>query len=251
MLLPPDAASVELAPVAWRADGGPAEQLALRAVDAEGHTLQQGTLDFAAGANRTTTAMAMPAELRNRVARIDIENEATAGAVVLLDARWQRRPVGLVTASGGGATSPLLDDLYYVERAMTPFAEVRRGTVSELLKRDLSMIVLPDAGLLSDEDTIAVRSWVEAGGMLLRLAGPRLARNPDSLMPVEVRGGGRTLGGAMSWNQPMALAPMPDEGPFAGLAIPTMSASTPRSWPSPRSTSTARPGPGSPMARRW
>lgn len=220
VLLPPDPAAIDLVAAAWRATGGPAEQIALRAADAEGHGLQQGTLSFAAGANRGTVAMPMPAELRNRVARLDITGEATAAAVIMLDARWQRRPVGLVTADSGGATSPLLDDLYYVERAMTPFAEVRRGTVSELLKRDLSMVVLPDAGLLSDEDTIAIRSWVEAGGMLLRLAGPRLARNPDSLLPVEVRGGGRTLGGAMSWGQPMALAPMPDSGPFTGLAIP-------------------------------
>jgi hypothetical protein len=220
VLLPPDAASVDLTPVLRRAAGGGADQVAVRALDAQGRTLQRVQVSLAAGQARTAVRMAMPSELRNRVARIDIENEATAGAVALLDARWQRRPVGLVTAGAGGAASPLLDDLYYVDRAMAPFAEIRRGTIDELLKRDLSMVVLPDAGTLSDEETQAVRKWVEAGGMLLRLAGPRLARSPDDLLPVQLRGGGRSLGGAMSWTQPMALAPMPDRGPFAGLAIP-------------------------------
>ena len=92
--LPPDAASVELAPVAWRADGGPAEQLALRAVDAEGHTLQQGTLDFAAGANRTTTAMAMPASCATG-------RRGSTSRMRRPQARWScSMPVGSAVRSG-------------------------------------------------------------------------------------------------------------------------------------------------------
>ena len=220
VMLPPDPAIVDLTPRIRRAAGGPVETIGLRAADGSGRSLAQASIDFAAGQDRGTARMAMPTELRNRVARIDIEGETTAGAVALLDARWQRRPVGLVAIGSDGANSPLLDDLYYVERAMNPFAEIRRGTIEDLLKRDLSLIVLPDAGTLSDDQEHALRTWVEAGGTLLRLAGPRLARNPDQLLPVTLRGGGRTLGGTMSWTQPMSLAPMPDTGPFAGLAVP-------------------------------
>jgi hypothetical protein len=220
VMLPPDPASVDLAPGIRRADTGRAETVGLRAADSAGRSLAQVEIAFAAGQDHGAARMDMPTELRNRVARIDIDGEATAGAVALLDARWQRRPVGLVSVTSGGTASPLLDDLYYVERAMTPFAEIRRGTVEDLLKRDLSLIVLPDAGTLSDAQEQSLRAWVEAGGTLLRLAGPRLARTPDQLLPVTLRGGGRTLGGAMSWTQPMTLAPMPDTGPFAGLAVP-------------------------------
>jgi hypothetical protein len=220
ILIPPDGAGADLVPAVRRADAGSAERIALRALDAEGHTLLRQTVDLPVGKQRADARLTMPTELRNRVTRIDIENETTAAAAALLDARWQRRPVGLIAATAAGNTSPLLDDLYYVERAMAPFAEIRRGRIDELLKRDLSLAVLPDAGSLSEDETQALRGWVQSGGMLLRLAGPRLARNPDPLLPVQLRDGGRTLGGAMSWTQPAALAPMPDTGPFAGLAIP-------------------------------
>src|SRR6185436_13113456 len=37
---------------------------------------------------------------------------------------------------------------------------------------------------------------------------------------VRVRRGGRTIGGALSWEKPAKLAPFAPESPFAGLAIP-------------------------------
>jgi hypothetical protein len=39
-------------------------------------------------------------------------------------------------------------------------------------------------------------------------------------MPVRLRAGGRTVGGAMSWGEPKSLAPFPDGSPFQGLDIP-------------------------------
>jgi hypothetical protein len=62
--------------------------------------------------------------------------------------------------------------------------------------------------------------------MLLRFAGPRLAasdqgRNQiDPLLPVRLRSGGRSVGGAMSWGEPKTLAPFSTESPFFGLPIP-------------------------------
>jgi hypothetical protein len=60
----------------------------------------------------------------------------------------------------------------------------------------------------------------------LRFAGPRLAASDvsrteeDPLMPVRLREGGRTVGGAMSWGEPKALAPFAEGSPFFGLAPP-------------------------------
>ncbi len=219
LLLPPRADAADLTPRVRRAVSGSAETVAVRAADAAGRTLARDVLAMPAGVAEAELRLPMPAELRNRVARLEIEGEGTAGAVALLDGRWKRRPVGLVD-DGGGSASPLLDDLYYSDRALAPMAEIRRGRVTDLLQRELSLIVVPDQGGLPDADRQALWSWIDKGGVVVRLAGPKLAHNPDDLLPVRLRGGGRTFGGAMSWTQPMALAPLPDHGPFAGLAVP-------------------------------
>ena len=197
------------------------ETVSVRAADGAGRTLARETVAWEAGRADAEIRLPMPTELRNRVARLEIEGEATAGATVLLDDSLKRRPVGLVDEGTGSEASPLLDDLFYTERALAPFAEVRRGRASELLKRELSVAVLPDTGSLADNEMQALKGWIERGGVLLRFAGPKLAGNPDALLPVRLRGGGRTLGGTMSWTQPMMLAPLPASGPFAGLAVPT------------------------------
>jgi hypothetical protein len=62
--------------------------------------------------------------------------------------------------------------------------------------------------------------WVKKGGVLVRFAGPRLEKGGDDLLPVALRLGGRTLGGALSWSSPQALAPFGDDGLFAGLPVP-------------------------------
>ena len=56
--------------------------------------------------------------------------------------------------------------------------------------------------------------------MLIRFAGPRLEEGGDDLLPVDLRNGGRSLGGALSWSTPQPLAPFEAGSPFAGLAIP-------------------------------
>ena len=52
--------------------------------------------------------------------------------------------------------------------------------------------------------------------MLVRFAGPRLENGGDELLPVPLRVGGRTLGGALSWSTPQKLAPIEDTSLFAG-----------------------------------
>src|SRR5215475_11165689 len=40
-------------------------------------------------------------------------------------------------------------------------------------------------------------------------------------LPVRLRRGGRTIGGALSWEQPARLAPFTPDSPFAGLVVPS------------------------------
>ncbi len=104
-----------------------------------------------------------------------LEGPPSAGGTVLLDERFRRRPVGLVSG-GEGSETPLTGALFFLERALAPTAELRRGTVAQLLARPLSVLVLAD-GRLSPADHALVARWVSAGGLLLRFAGPLLAED--------------------------------------------------------------------------
>jgi hypothetical protein len=187
---------------------------------ADGRTLARAEASLPPGVTEAEAAIALPPELRNRLAALAIENAGSAGAVALLDERWRRRPVGLIAGAAETADQPLLGALYYLDRALAPFTELRRGTVRDLLAREIAVIVLADVDTLTPLELDALGRWVEAGGVLVRFAGPRLAARPDPLLPVRLRGGDRQLGGALSWQQPAQLAPFPQDSPFAGLAVP-------------------------------
>jgi hypothetical protein len=198
---------------------GPA-QYTVRVSGEDGRLLARETAELPAGQRHADIKLPMPGELRNQATRAEIEGESSAGAVLLLDERWRRRPVGIVAARAGEAAQPLLTGTYYLERALNPFSEVRRGDIGDLLHREVAMLVLADAAPGTRADHDALVKWMEAGGVLLRFAGPDLAGSSDDLLPVTLRRGGRTIGGALSWEQPAHLAPFAGDSPFAGLAIP-------------------------------
>ncbi|MBX6322807.1 MAG: BatA domain-containing protein, partial [Rhodospirillaceae bacterium] len=217
--LPPTLSATALTLHLQRAAGGPPHAVTVRALAEDGSLISTESVPFAAGETRAEKDMALPAELRNRIVSLAIQQEESAGGVVLLDERWRTRPVGLVSGEQEDRAQPLLDDLYYLERALTPGGDVRRGDVLSLLKRGLAVLILSDVGTLTEQEQAAITPWVDQGGVLVRFAGPRLAQNADSLLPVRLRGD-RTLGGAMSWERPAHLAPFPDNSPFAGLEPP-------------------------------
>ena len=223
-LIAPGGAASEMAgrdvSVVVRSLPGPAPQsVTVRASADDGALLARESATILAGDSSTVVRLPLPTELRNRLTRIEIEGEDSAGAVLLVDERWRRRPVGIATAPNT-AGQPLLSEYYYLERALGPFTEVRRGRAVDLLKRDIAVLVYADAGPDSSAEEEAIKKWIEGGGLLLRFAGPRLAEQSDRLLPVRLRRGGRTLGGALSWEKPAKLAPFSADSPFAGLAVP-------------------------------
>jgi hypothetical protein len=215
-----DVKALELA-VTLRSLAAPEPRLfQVRASGEDGRLLAREAVTLEAGVKTAEVRLRMPSELRNRVARIEVEGDQSAGSVLLVDERWHRRPVGIV-APPHSHGQPLLGENYYLERALGPFSEIRRGSASDLLKRELAVLVFSDTGPDSPAEEAAVVKWIEAGGMLLRFAGPHLAEQGDHLLPVRLRhGGGRTIGGALSWEQPAKLAPFTPESPFAGLTVP-------------------------------
>ena len=65
---------------------------------------------------------------------LEIAGERSAGAVQLLDKRWRRRTVGVVSGATADTAQPLLASTYYLARALGPFADVRlaeRGSPAE------------------------------------------------------------------------------------------------------------------------
>jgi hypothetical protein len=224
LLPPPDSAGNEIAITVRRPTGADATRAEagfwVRAIAADGRLLTRQRVVFPAGEGGAEARLIVPSELRNDLARLEVEGERTAGAVALLDERWRRRPVGLVSTSPLDSAQPLLSELHYLDRALAPFSEVRRGSITELLQRELALLVLADANLPDVAERQAVAEWLEGGGTVLRFAGPNLAEAADDLTPVNLRRGGRTLGGALSWSEPARLAPFDRKSPFYGLAIP-------------------------------
>ncbi len=169
----------------------------------------------------------LPPELRNQVTRLEIASERSAGAVNLLDGRSQWQRVGMISGESQEQSQPLVAPLYYLEKAVQPYAEIIRPKdhnlakgIEAVLKEKASVLMLADIGTLSGEVKDRVRAWVERGGVLVRFAGPRLESGGDDLLPVALRMGGRALGGALSWSSPQLLADFDEASLFAGIPVP-------------------------------
>ena len=220
LLLPPAAQGSELALTALRASGEGQDAVTVRANDEHGHPVAEAKLAFAPGKRAATATLKLPVELRNEIARLELSGERSVGVTVLLDDRWRRRPVGVITAPPNEQAEPLLGGHYYLERALQPYSEVVEGTLEQLLERQLAVLILTDSDPLPPALRARLDHWLQAGGTLLRFAGPRLAQGNDDLVPVKLRRGERELGGAMSWEKPEPLAAFDPKSPFAGLPIP-------------------------------
>ncbi|RMF40996.1 MAG: DUF4159 domain-containing protein [Alphaproteobacteria bacterium] len=181
---------------------------------------------FAEGERLATAEFDLPLELRNRITRLAIIGRPAAGAVTLTDAAVRRRKVGLLSGAQEQEGATLVSPLHYLRKALVPTAEVIEASLADMLAASPDVLVLADIGTFAPEEREALEAWVRKGGLLLRFAGPRLARAAgetalDPLLPVRLRaGGGRTVGGTMSWGDPKTLRPFPPTSPFAGLPVP-------------------------------
>lgn len=196
--------------------------VAVQALAEDGALLARAGGAFAAGSASARIALPLPADIRNQVARLRIEGQASAAATILLDEKWRRHPVGLAGADRTLKEQPLLSDLYYLDRALRPFAEIRQGEIASLLDAKLSVIMLADP-LYADKDLRQrLAAWIAEGGVLVRFAGNQMDEDDEenSLLPVRLRAGDRALGGSLSWGRPQGLREFPATSPFYGLTIP-------------------------------
>jgi uncharacterized protein DUF4159/aerotolerance regulator-like protein len=219
-LLPPASEANGFAATVIRAGGVGARGGTLEAEGAHGEVLGTAPFRFADGEEAAKARIVLPLQVRNEAARLTVAGEDSAGAVQLFDTGAPRRAVGLVSAANATSEQPLLSDLYYLDRALSPYAEVHRGTISRLVNERVGVLVLADIGRVAGTDRDKVASFVAGGGLLIRFAGERMTGEADDLVPVKLRVGGRYLGGALAWASPQHLAAFPDTSPFGGLQIP-------------------------------
>ena len=210
-----------------RASAGAADTGTVRALDLKGLPLGEAAFAFKPADRETEAQFDLPVEIRNDIARIEIAGERSAGAVQLLDKRWRRRTVGIVSGGTADTSQPLLSSSYYITRALGPFADVRLAqgespaeAVTHFLDQHLPMLILADVGNVAGDAHDRLARWIEDGGVLLRFAGPRLAASDDDLVPVRLRRGGRILGGSLSWDKPQPLAAFAHDSPFNGMPVP-------------------------------
>jgi len=219
-LLPVTRDASGFALTAIRAKSGTVLDVEAGAIGARGETLAATRLHFRRSDTQASGHIALPMEVRNATRRLAISGEDSAGAVQLLDRGAAQRSAGIVSENATGEGQPLLSDVYYLERALSPYAEIAKGGITQLLDKQVSVLVLADVARISGADLGKVKDFVSHGGVLIRFAGDRMTGGTDELVPVKLRAGGRYLGSAMAWSAPQHLAPFGPQSPFNGLEVP-------------------------------
>ena len=222
-----DADVVLLSPSGVAPDAAP---VAIDAFDGNGKRLASLQARLDANSRQTELRFDFSALASGRLARMAVRDTASAAAVVLQGAGARRLPVALLDADAARSERPYFSGLYYLSRALAPFARLRfaeRGENNALLRmlaEAPAAVILDDVTRLSQSETTLLADWVENGGILIRFAGTNSARlaeeAQEALFPVRLRQDERVLGGALSWEEPRPLAPFGEESPFHGLEAP-------------------------------
>ncbi|MEM9145197.1 MAG: DUF4159 domain-containing protein [Pseudomonadota bacterium] len=186
---------------------------------------------FEAEAGAADAVFDLPPEILREVTRVIVTERPSAGGAALATGAIRRVPVGVVDPGRDAAVVSLTSASHYLRKALLPFADVREGTLTEMLDAEPAALVLADYGAIGEADRARLTTWIEEeGGLLIRFAGPRLAASisdrmgtgavvaeEDALLPVRLRRGGRVLGGALAWTTPRRFGPFDPEGVFRRL----------------------------------
>lgn len=204
-----------------RADGQKDDIATLIASDDNGNAMQQVQVTLKAGETETRAEFTLTPEQRAQLLRVSIDGDNSAGAVVLMDERWRRRPVGVISYQQERNEQSLLNDVSYVDRALSPYVDLRQGRLSELLKSEIAVIIMTDSAVYRDgpETTALLKDWIHGGGTLLRFAGPSMSANGaltgDDFLPVELHNQPRA-------NQDVKIfhpAPFDAKSPFWNIPV--------------------------------
>ena len=216
----------------------------LTAYDRKNRIIEQKEFVFGQNENKQIIKLKMPIEIRNELAYLDIQehnlrqNQGNqtgrhAGEKYLLDHWNQRKKIGIITGGTQEDTQPLLSSIYFIQKAIEPFAQVQKteinkeNNIEQIIDNGINTLIIADVGTIQQNTKEKIQKWVENGGTLIRFAGPRLAANvtnvtnhQQELMPVTIRKGTRNLSSTLSWSTPQRLAKFSENSPFAGINVP-------------------------------
>lgn len=201
-----------------RADSRARQTVKLFARDMQGQIAATSSAAFAEGQKSVKTQLTVTGAAVTRIRLLEIEGVSSAAARHLIDERTSRPVVALVGSAETAAQRPLQSGLYYIRRALEPFASVSEYGLADTALTDAQIIMLIDTPLIEGEEARRLLGWARAGGVLVSFAGPRVAENGTLAAPAPLRPGTRHLGGRLSWTEAQPIGQMSADGPFAGLA---------------------------------
>lgn len=191
------------------------------AAGSAGNVLDELETEFPARATSVDAPWDILSEMRSRIARLYLRHPQMASAIYLTDSRWQQHPVGIVADATQKENQSFLNEVYYLRRALEAGSQISVDPPDELLRQTLSAIIWPDSAPVTAVDRVKLVDWVNAGGFLIRFAGPALAASPeDPLLPVKLRYGQRAMEGSMTWEKPVRLGDVAAQSPLNGLVVP-------------------------------
>ena len=163
----------------------------------------------------------MPPALIKDIAQIRMAGQSGVGGVYALGDRFNKRRVGIAGPEDDVEAKPFIEDLYYLERALSPYAQMQTGDIETLLEASPAMIILPDVAGMPAGTLNKLEQWVRDGGLLLRFAGPNMTESTGQsfLTPTPLRSGGRVSEGSMSWEDAPKLASFAETSPLYGIEI--------------------------------
>lgn len=225
-LNPPQNGVNDMSVTASRLGANAEDTRLVSALDLQNRLIASAELTFDEGSDTAEALLELPTELRNEIARLEISGGGTAAGVQLLDDRFRRKVVGILSGEGSEAAQPLLSPAFYVRRALAPFADLRveadanvSTSIDAFINEGVSVIIMTDVGTIAGDGGEKLEAFINAGGLVVRFAGPRLSSSDDSLVPVALRSGGRILGGSLSWETPQQLAGFSEQSPFAEIEL--------------------------------
>ncbi len=202
------------------AEPAPIKRFSVAAIDGSNRTVARLDTVIPAGETQGKAVFDLPHPLAQRVTALRVEGQNTAAGLLLLDEQWKRRIVALV-GQPERKERPLIDEIYYLERALSFKHDIIRQPFDQSIEGPATTIILTDEFQPTAAQSGMLADWVKEGGLLIRFSGPHLSKEESSLLlPIRPRRGERTLGGALSWDQPMALGSFDSEGPFSQLVPP-------------------------------
>lgn len=198
----------------------PGTPVTVNAVGTDGRVLDSQKVQLDVHEKSAEVTFDIPDAVRNQVQQIRLAGRKGAGAMLLLDDQFKRRDIAIAAPSGEGEDAPLIEESFYLERALKPYANIVIGPIGDILATAPAVVILPNIGAMAPDELNALETWVKDGGLLLRFAGPNMTQGENFLVPVPLLKGGRALDGSLTWDQPVKLAPFPKNSPLYGLTVP-------------------------------